>query len=107
MARKSRAELPETFVSTLETTKLASKASRAGKLRKLASRLYTSDLKSAREAIIRRNLWPIVAGYFPDALIADRTALEGAPAKDGSVFLVSQKRQNDVELPALPCVGAK
>lgn len=99
MVRKSLDDLPETFVSTLETTKLASKAVRAGKLRKLASRLYTRELKGAPELIVRRNLWPIIAAYFPDALIADRTALEGAPAKDGSVFLVSKKGQRDVALP--------
>lgn len=99
MARKSLAEFPGTFVSTLETTKLASKAVQAGRLRKLASRLYTKDLKSAPGTIVRHNLWSIVAGYFPDALIADRTALEGAPAKDGSVFLVSQSAQSDVTLP--------
>jgi len=99
MARKSLDDLPETFVSTSETTNLASKAARSGKLRKLASRLYTKDLKSAPEAIVRRDLWPIVAGYFPDALIADRTALEGVPAKDGSVFLISQGAQSDVSLP--------
>ena len=99
MARKSLDEFPDTFVSTTETTKLASKAVKAGRLRKLASRLYTKDLQSAPEAVVRRNLWPIVAGYFPDALIADRTALEGAPAKDGSVFIISQSVQSDVALP--------
>jgi fido (protein-threonine AMPylation protein) len=99
LARKSRKDFPETFVSTSETTKLASKAVRAGELRKLASRLYTRDLASAPEVIVRRDLWSIVAGYFPDALIADRTALEGAPSKDGSVFIVSQKAQSDVALP--------
>lgn len=101
MARKSLDELPETFVSTTETTKLASKAVAAGKLRKLASRLYTRDLTSTPETIVRRNLWSIVAGYFPGAMIADRTALEGAPAQDGSVFLVSQEGQADVTLPGV------
>jgi hypothetical protein len=99
MARKSLSDLSETFVSTSETSSLATKAVRAGKLRKLASRLYTRDLVSAPEAIVRRNLWVILAGYFPDALIADRTALEGVPAKDGSVFLVSQGTQSDVVVP--------
>jgi len=99
MARKSLDDLPETFVSTSETTNVASKAVLSGKLRKLASRLYSRDLTSAPEVIVRRNLWSIVAGYFPDAIIADRTALEGAPAKDGSVFLISQKAQSDVALP--------
>ncbi|CAN5328575.1 Fic family protein [soil metagenome] len=99
MARKSRKDFPETFVSTSETTKLASKAIRAGELRKLASRLYTHNFASAPEVIVRRDLWPIVAGYFPDALIADRTALEGAPSRDGSVFIVSQKAQSNIALP--------
>jgi hypothetical protein len=99
LARKSLDNLPETFVSTTEITKLASKAVREGRLRKLASRLYTRDLKSPAETVVRRNLWPIIAGYFPDALIADRTALEGAPSKDGSVFLVSQTGQSEVAIP--------
>lgn len=99
MTKKSLDDLPETFVSTSETTNLASKAVRAGKLRKLASRLYSRDLTSDPETIVRRNLWQIVAGFFPDAIIADRTALEGGPAKDGSVFVVSQKGQSDVSLP--------
>ncbi len=100
--RKSLDGLPQTFVSTSETTNLASKAVAAGKLRKLASRLYTRDLNTAPEALVRRDLWAIVAGYFPNALIADRTALEGAPAKDdGSVFLVSQHGQADVALPGI------
>jgi hypothetical protein len=99
MARKSLDDLPETFVSTTETSNLASKGLRTGRLRRLASRLYTRDLTSAPQTVVRANLWPIVAGYFPDALIADRTAIEGAPAKDGSVFLVSQGAQSDVKLP--------
>ncbi|HWB50472.1 MAG TPA: Fic family protein [Stellaceae bacterium] len=99
MPRKLPTELPETFVSTSKTASLVSKAVRASKLRKLASRLYTRDLESSPDAIVRRNLWQIVAGYFPDAIISDRTALEGAPSKDGSVFLISQKGQSDVSLP--------
>ncbi len=101
MARKSLDDLPETFVSTTQTSSLASKGVRTGKLRKLASRLYTKDLASAPESIVRRNLWPTVAAYFPDALVADRTALEGVPAKDGSVFLVSHDGKSDIVLPGI------
>lgn len=99
MARKSLDDLPETFVSTKDTTSLASRGVQAGRLRKLASRLYTKDLQTPPEAIVRRNLWSIAAGYFPDALIADRTAIEGAPATDGSVFLVSNEARSDIALP--------
>lgn len=99
MPKKSLDAFPEIFVSTAETTKLASKAVRAGKLRKLASRLYSRDLTTPPETIVRRHLWSIVAGYYPDAIIVDRTAIEGAPAKDGSVFLVSGGRLSDIALP--------
>ena len=71
-----------------------------GRLRKLATRLYTRNLRDSPRDIIRRNLWAIVAGYFPDALVADRTALELEPAEDGSVCVVS-KRGADIELPGV------
>lgn len=92
--------LPEAFVSETSMSREVSRAVRSGKLRKLASRLYTRNLTDAPEAIVRRNLWTIVAGYFPGALIADRTALENAPASDGSVCLISE-RGADVHLPGV------
>ena len=69
-------------------------------MRKLASRLYTTNTADPPEAVIRRNLWSIVAGYFPGALIADRTALENEPAPDGSVFLVT-RRGSTIHLPGI------
>ena len=81
--------MPEAFVSTLAISREVSKRFRAGRLRRLASRLYASNLVDSPAAIVRRNLWSIAAGYFPGALIADRTALENAPAADGSVCLVA------------------
>ena len=82
--------MPEAFVSTAAISREVSRQFKAGCLRKLGSRLYTANLVDAPEAIVRRNLWDIVGGYFPGALIADRTALENAPAADGSVCLVAQ-----------------
>src|SRR5215469_7959192 len=100
MGRKSQDAWPEAFVSTASSTVAVSRAVKAGKLRKLASRLYTPNLTDAPETIVRRNIWPIVSGYFPGALIADRTAVENAPAPDGSVCLVSEHGA-DVALPGL------
>ena len=82
--------MPEAFVSSSAISREVSRRVKAGRLRKLGSRLYTTNLVDAPEAIVRRNLWDIVAGYFPGALIADRTALENAPAADGSVCLVTE-----------------
>jgi len=91
-------EMPEAFVSDTAISREVSRAVKAGKLRKLASRLYTRNLTDQPEAVVGRNLWNIVGGYFPGALIADRTALENAPAKDGSICLVSESGQ-DIKLP--------
>lgn len=90
--------LPEAFVSDTTISQEVSRAVKAGRLRKLASRLYTRNLTEPPEAIVKRNLWNIVAGYFPGALVADRTAFEHAPASDGSVCLVS-KSGKDIRLP--------
>jgi len=93
-------DLPEAFVSSTAISRQVSRAVKAGKLRKIASRLYTRNLTDKPETVIRRNLWGIVAGYFPGALIADRTALENAPAEDGSICLVTTHGK-DMKLPGL------
>ncbi len=82
--------LPEAFVSNTAISREVSRRRTAGRLRKLGSLLYTSNLVDTPEAIVRRNLWGIVAGYFPGALVADRTAFENTPAVDGSVCLVAE-----------------
>ena len=97
---KSLDRMSEVFVSDKSITRAVSRSVKAGKLRKLASRLYTSNMADPPEAIVARNLWNIVAGYFPGALIADRTALENAPASDGSVCLITARGQ-DITLPGL------
>ncbi len=99
MSRKTLNQLPDIFVSNKNLNDLVTSGLRAGKLRKLASRLYTKDLRTSPDTLVRRNVWAIVGEYFPSALIADRTALEGAPAKDGSIFLVSSGSQSEIALP--------
>jgi hypothetical protein len=100
LPEKLLALLPEAFVSSSATSLAVTRAVKAGRLRKLGSRLYTRNLTDAPAAIIRRNLWQIVGGYFPGGLIADRTALENAPAADDSVCLVT-RAGGDVQLPGL------
>lgn len=85
---------PEAFVSNTAISRRVSRAVKAGKLRRLASRLYTRNLVDPPEVVVKRNVWDIVAGYFPGALVADRTALEAVPAADGSVCLISNSGRN-------------
>ncbi len=94
------AALPEVFVSSKEMSSAVSKAVAAGRLRKLGSRLYTRNLTEQPEQLIKRNWFSLLKDYFPDALIADRTALENRPAEDGSVFIISSGTR-DVRLPGI------
>jgi hypothetical protein len=100
MAVFSPADWPEAFVSDTTISRAVNRATAAGTLRRIGSRLYTRNLTDTPDAIVRRNLWQIVSGYFPGALIADRTALENAPAEDGSVCLVADGGSN-VVLPGI------
>ncbi len=91
-------EMPETFVSDTAISRDVSRAVKAGKLRKLVSRLYTRNLDGpargggrAQPLEHRRRLLP---------RRADRTALENAPAQDGSVCLITE-RGKDIKLPGL------
>lgn len=92
--------MPEAFVSTTAISREVSRRLESGRLRKLGSRLYTSNFTDAAEAVVRRNLWHIVAGFFPGALVADRTALENEPAPDGSICLVTD-RGGTIALPGI------
>src|SRR5579864_5995880 len=92
--------IPEAFVSSAELARVVSREVKIGRLRKLASRLYTRNLKDPPEKIVQRNLWPLVAAYLPGALITDRTALENRPAPDGSVFLIAYHKR-DIVLPGV------
>jgi hypothetical protein len=92
--------LPELFVSNTRLSGLVRDALARGQIRKLGSRLYTRNLDEDPERLIKRQWHFLLGAYFPDALIADRTAIENKPASDGSVFLISKKTR-DVELPGL------
>ena len=90
--------MPEVFVSDTAMAAAVSREVKAGRLRKIGSRLYTKNLTESPERIVQRNLWRIVAEYLPNALVADRTALENRPASDGSIFLIANHRR-DIVLP--------
>jgi hypothetical protein len=100
MPKISLADQPEVFVSNSALSKAAGAAVARGELRKLGSRLYTRNLTEDPARLVRRHWYFLISGYYPDALIADRTALENKPAADGSVFLVSEGTR-EIELPGL------
>ena len=80
-------DLPEVFLSATELSTTVGRMVRAGAARKLGPALYTRNMKDAPEAIVSRNLWPIVSLVMPSAVVSHRTAFENRAAPDGSVFL--------------------
>ncbi len=63
------------------------RAVKAGRMRKLASKLYTDDLTSPADEIVRRHRLEIAAHFYPGALISHRSALEGNISPGGKLHL--------------------
>ena len=100
MPKNPLESLPEAFVSNAGIKSAVSRAVAQGRIRQIATKLYTFNLDDPPEQIVRRSLWELVAAYAPGALIADRTAIENRPAADGSIFVVSE-RKRDIDLPGI------
>ncbi|HVE68556.1 MAG TPA: Fic family protein [Solirubrobacteraceae bacterium] len=91
---------PEVFFSDSTISDAVRSAVRNEKARRLGPRLYTRNMHEAPEAVARRNWALIAAGYFPGSVMTGRTAMEFAPAADGSVFLIAPTTR-EVRLPGL------
>jgi hypothetical protein len=81
-------------------SRAVSAAVAAGRARKLAPRLYTSNLTDAPATIIRRNLWRVVSLLAPGTVVSYRTAIEMKPAEDNTVFMTAAYDRR-LELPGL------
>jgi fido (protein-threonine AMPylation protein) len=69
-------------------------------IRKIAPRIYTSNLEEKPAVIIKRNWYRVLAQLFPEALLSHRSALEFKPTTSGHVFLTHTYTSN-VKLPGL------
>ena len=73
--------------SDKKISKQLSRFEKEGKIRKIAKRIYSSNLTSPIEEIIRRNLFKILGNQYPGALLSHRSALEFQPTTAGHIFL--------------------
>lgn len=69
-------------------------------LRRLARGVYTGDLRTPAEEVVRRHLWAIIGHEFPGAVLVDRSVPVGGLTTDEIVF-VAHPRQRPVELPGV------
>jgi hypothetical protein len=83
-----------------QVSRAISNAVKTKKLRKIAPRIYTSNMSDNPSAIINRNQYFILGKIFPGAVISHRSALEGGPTKDGVIFLTYHYTKK-IHLPGL------
>lgn len=79
-----------------QITKLLS----AGVIRKIAPRVYSSNLEEPIEGIIRRNLFQILGTIYPGTMLSHRSAFEFQPTKTGQIFLTTSYTKK-VKLPGI------
>ena len=75
-------------------SKAISKLVKEKKLKKIAPRIYTSNLLDSESSIIRRNLFFILGKLYPGAVLSYRSAFEFKPTEDGSVYLTYKYSKN-------------
>ena len=78
-----------------------SQAETYGKLRKIAPRIYTTNLLDTPGNIVRRNFFEILAWRFPEAVISHRSAIELRPTEEGNFFMTSSYNRRITDLPGV------
>lgn len=86
--------------SDSKISKQISKFEKIGKIRKIAKRVYSSNFSDPPEEIIRRNLFKVLGGLYPGAIISHRSAFEFEPTKEGHIFLTYTYTKK-VQLPGI------
>ena len=65
------------------------RAEKGGKIRKIAPRVYTTNLRDSIEHIIKRNFFEILKWRIPDSVISHRSASELKPTEAGEFYVTS------------------
>lgn len=82
-------------------SRLLSQKEKAGELKKLAPRIYTTNLQDSPENIVRRNLIDILNYRYPKAIISHRSAKEMRPTSTGDFFLTNSTSRRVTDLPGI------
>ena len=79
-------------------SKKIAKAEKQGKIKKIAPRIYTTNLRDSEEYIIKRHFFDILKWRFPEAVISHRSASELRPTESGNFFLTSNYTKKITDL---------
>ena len=86
----------EIIMATSDKSETAKKTEmiRRGELRKIAPKIYTTNMMDEPSAIVRRNLFYILGQLYPNAVISHRSAFEFKPTDEGDFFLTYSYSKN-------------
>jgi hypothetical protein len=71
-----------------------------GRLRRLYSGVYTSNLEAAPESVVLRNWRTVVGHLLPGGIVSHRSAFDGKPV-DGQLVITRGKTRRNLKLPGL------
>ena len=92
--------LQEVITVSRERSYEINKLERQGLIKKIAPRIYTSNLEEPVEMIVRRNWYRILSELYPKASLSHRSALERMPTKNGHIYL-TYSYTDIIKLPGL------
>ena len=94
--------LPEIVHGSADSTtaKQISALVKQGKLKKIAAKIYTSNLLESADVILKRNLFGILGKLYPGAVLSYRSAFEVWPSPGGTIYL-SYTYTKKIELPGI------
>lgn len=102
MEKNRRIQLQEILFASSDKaeSKRIAKLVKEGIIRKIAPKIYSSNLTDQSENIVRRNIFIILGRLFPKAVISHRSAFEFKPTPGGHIFLTYSYTKN-ISLPGI------
>ncbi len=102
MEKNRQLHLQEIIYGSPDSTisRQISKLEKEGQIKKIASRIYTSNLEDTAEHIIQRNIFSILGNQYPGAVLSHRSAFEFKPTSSGQLF-VTYTYTKKVKLPGV------
>ena len=81
-------------------SKQISKLEKAGEIRKIAPRIYTSNFIDEPEVIVSKNIFTILGKLYPNSVLSHRSAFEFEPTSAGHIF-VTYTYTKKIKLPGI------
>ncbi|MBA2369191.1 MAG: Fic family protein [Candidatus Protochlamydia sp.] len=102
MTKKDSKSWPELIINQGDkaTSQMIRRAVQRGTLRKIAPKIFTSNLDDSFENIIKRHRYQLISDLFPNSVISYKSAFEGGITSEGAIVL-TYKYSKVIELPGL------